>query len=70
MNTKIYHAGIGVLVFGIILIIAGFIFTGEFVYRHFKTNLFNTYPISSIIMLLGALLIISGIVFIIFGKKI
>jgi uncharacterized membrane protein YoaK (UPF0700 family) len=70
MNTKIYHAGIGVLVFGIILIIAGFVFTGDFVYRYFNTNLFNTYPISSIIILLGALFIISGIVFIIFGKKI
>jgi len=70
MNKKIYYVGIGVLVFGIILIIAGYIFTGELVYRYFKSNIFYTYPISPIIILLGVLLFISGIVFITFGKKI
>lgn len=70
MNKKIYYAGIGILVVGIILIIFGYIFTGDFVYRNFKSNIFNTYPISPIIILLGVLLFISGVVFSIFGKKV
>ena len=70
MNKKIYYGGIGIFVFGIILVIFGFIFTGDFVYRYFKSNLFNTYPISPIIIFLGTLLVIVGIVFAVFGKKI
>jgi len=70
MNKKIYYTGIGFIVVGIILIIFGYIFTGDFVYRNFKSNIFNTYPISPIIILLGVLLFISGVVFSIFGKKI
>ncbi len=70
MNKKIYHTGIGIIVVGIILIIFGYIFTGDFVYHNFKSNIFNTYPISPIIILLGVLLFISGLVFTIFGKKV
>lgn len=70
MNKKIYYIGIGIIVVGIILIIFGYIFTGDFVYRNFKSNIFNTYPISPIIILLGVLFFISGVVFSIFGKKI
>jgi hypothetical protein len=69
MNKKLYKPGIGVLVVGIILIIGGYIFTGEFVYNHFKSDIFNKYPLSVIIILLGVTLFLLGVFLIIIFSR-
>ncbi len=65
MIKKLLKAAIGILVVGIILIIGGYIFTGEFVYNHFKSDIFNKYPFSVIIILLGITLFLLGLFLII-----